>query len=100
NDLKNAMATQDAYDAIYGSPAVQLESQTRTETWVEVVVNKKYVGNETDIGATWLAVTGVFRGLSAGGWDMFSNFMKTVWVNGTTAPPYMITVYRNATSIP
>jgi hypothetical protein len=97
NEMRRAFAEIDYFDKTYGSPYVERQ-YTHHYTYVDFVLKgKEFKPGRVTVEGAWLAVPGVFRGLASGGWDMFSNYLRTVWTNatagaGSAAPPYVFTV--------
>jgi hypothetical protein len=86
-DLKKAFERANAFDKQYGggSRASKWDSVRPVKREMDVFMftkSESKAGNATE-GATWFAIPGVFLGTSAGGWDMFADYLKTVWINGT-----------------
>jgi hypothetical protein len=92
-EVIRTLRTLPAIDKTYGDvPAIFKNEESVYYSYKTILLGKQFKSGGVTIEGGWLAVPGVFRGLSAGGWDLFANYIQKVYANVTAAPPYVFTV--------
>ncbi|MEM4792836.1 MAG: hypothetical protein QXS00_07950 [Pyrobaculum sp.] len=94
NDIKNTFNRGEAYDKIFGNTwnIMYLGERTERRAYVDLQITKHIKPGGISAGFEWIAVPGVFKGLTAGGWDMFINMAPNKVVINSTSPPIVLTL--------
>ena len=95
NEMKNAIAAGEGYDKTFGN-TVQVTRRIGevTNIYVEVILSRDVKTDSLSKGFTWIAMPGVFKGLTAGGWDVFINMAPNKIVMNSTTPPIVLNFIR------
>lgn len=99
NDIKNTFNRGEAYDKIFGNTwnIAYLGERTERRAYVDLQITKHIKPGGISAGFEWIAVPGVFKGLTAGGWDVFINMAPNKAVLNSTTPPITLMIGDFAT---
>lgn len=91
NEMKNAIAAGEGYDKTFGNTVqVTRRISEGTKIYVEIILSRNVKTDSLSKGFTWIAMPGVFKGLTAGGWDVFINMAPNKIVMNSTTPPIVL----------
>ncbi|MCX8136725.1 hypothetical protein [Pyrobaculum aerophilum] len=94
NEMKNVIATGEGYDKTFGDPweYIYRGKTYREEIFVNIHISKDLRPGGMAQDFAWIAMPGVFKGLTAGGWDVFINMAPNKAILNSTTPPIVLTV--------
>ena len=98
-EIINTLNAGAAYDKIFGNTwnITYLGERTERRAYVDLQITKHIKPGGISAGFEWIAVPGVFKGLTAGGWDVFINMAPNKAVLNSTTPPITLMIGDFAT---
>ena len=75
----------------YGEPMPYITFKNTTRG---IILSRNVKTDSLSKGFTWIAMPGVFKGLTAGGWDVFINMAPNKIVMNSTTPPIVLNFIR------
>ena len=93
DEIRKSMAMGEGYDKIFGNPwdIKYVGKIYHTETDVDLHVSKRVRPGGLSEDFAWVALPGIFRGLTVGGWDLFLGRAPNKFVLNSPAPPVIVT---------